>query len=309
MNELRLLVFTRFGVGIEDPLWFEHRIKLLAAITAPSLSTQDDQNFTWIVQTDDGLPKEISVRLWRLVTEVGIDSCVISTKRTRELFARAKQLTALESSTYSLSGRIDDDDGWHPETVGRIRGYASSWLSHNRGRPGAGWSFSRGLEWIMYDMKDFQSGRLLTAGVRDMYLPFTSISVFVLAGQDEHISALSAGHTAMRRFLADRSFDVSIVDTEGPMWLYSRHKQADSAVVKAQSALRQSSNGEIEQFGVDSTLLRDYRHYAASAPYVTEKGIMRQRRELTASLQDSPDDDEIKKRLHRLSVAVTKPAL
>jgi Putative rhamnosyl transferase len=49
---VELLVATRFGAGIKDPAGFDNRLVLLDVITAPSLLSQTDQGFRWVVFSD-----------------------------------------------------------------------------------------------------------------------------------------------------------------------------------------------------------------------------------------------------------------
>jgi Putative rhamnosyl transferase len=53
-----LLILTRFGLGVRDVAWLEHRATLVSSITAPSLFAQDDQSFRWVLLVDEDPPSD-----------------------------------------------------------------------------------------------------------------------------------------------------------------------------------------------------------------------------------------------------------
>src|SRR5690554_3549285 len=60
---LEHLVFSRFGVGIFDPVWLRHRLLLSRAMLLSSLRHQDELRFAFRIQVDSELPDEFAVEL------------------------------------------------------------------------------------------------------------------------------------------------------------------------------------------------------------------------------------------------------
>ena len=62
-----MFICTPFGIGVTDPAWYNHRLDLIAAITAPSLLAQEDQGFQWAVLVDPDLPTNVHQALTELL--------------------------------------------------------------------------------------------------------------------------------------------------------------------------------------------------------------------------------------------------
>lgn len=271
-----LLIATRFGIGINDPAWFDHRIALLSSITAPSLVAQDDQNFEWVVFTDAGLPRQVREKLEGVLADFGGRAFIDSGGHNADNFlALAESRGLVGADGYVFTGRIDDDDAWDRSTISAVRKRIAAWRERNDSTCGFCMTFETGLVWIMYDMIDVdhfqkkQSKVIRKASVRPYSYPFTSISGFVYSQLSDKLTSISTGHPKLGEFLAERNFAVEAIATDRPMWLYCRHKQTTSPIRR--SAEADSLNLTLaelkEHFGIDDLRARQYMERAYGYDY------------------------------------------
>ena len=292
----RMLVATRFGLGIQDPAWFDHRIAVMSAITAPSLMAQDDQEFDWGIFVTPRLPKEARWALEELVAPFDgrafIDSNGHSPKNLLEI---AVDRGAVHSSGHILTGRIDDDDAWTKETVGEVRARTASWLRQRNSAPGFGLTFEDGLVWVMYDMLDVAKLQLQgddairRASLRPYSCPFTSISGFVCSPLSHGLTPIAGSHSSVPNYLAAQGFEVNVVSTDEPMWLYCRHKQADSVIERVVDGDELEIDlGELSRkFGINETQVMHYIAQAKEHGYSTTKRIFERRGEIRNALKET----------------------
>jgi hypothetical protein len=257
-----LLVATRFGLGIRDPAWYEHRLALLAAITAPSLLAQEDENFLWTIFADTNIPAFALKELEALVAPFeGRASVRLGGHSPRSLVALARErcLVTSGSDGYLLTGRIDDDDAWDRRTVRMVRERVGRWDEEGKGL-GLALTFENGLVWLMYDMIDVDHREregttvIRHAALRPYRYPFTSISGFVYSSLGNGLTAISGSHARIPDIARDKGFDIEVISTGGePMWLYCRHKQATSPIHRAgrQEPLHLSLGEMSSKFGID----------------------------------------------------------
>lgn len=273
----RLLIGTRFGLQIQDPDWFEHRIALFSAITAPSMMAQEDQNFHWVLLVDRDLPSKARSALEDtlapfdgrafLHTQHGLSSA--------SLLALVEERGLIDRDGYILTGRIDDDDAWHKTTVGEVRRRVARWLDSKEDRRGFCMTFDDGLVWIMYDMTDVdqmrRQGVTVThkAAMRPFTSSFTSMSGFVCSHAADKMTSYSSKHSGLPGLLEDKGFAVEIVSTVEPMWLYTRHKQAAGSANKgsATAELNMGIDALSDRFGIDVACTHRYLTDADSYGY------------------------------------------
>lgn len=271
-----MLIATRFGLGINDPSWFDHRIVLLSSITAPSLLAQDDQNFEWAVFVDSGLPRDARNRLEMVLARFeGRAYMDTGGHHAANLLALAERRGLVSPDGHVFTGRIDDDDAWDRHTVSEVRRRLAAWRESGGSTRGFCMTFETGLVWIMYDMLDVhhfqrEGGKVVRkASVRPYSYPFTSISGFVYARLSDGLTSISTGHPKLGEFLAEREFSVESIATDRPMWLYCRHKQTTSPIRR--SVEIDSMNLTLadlrEGFGIDDVRVRQYTANAYSYDY------------------------------------------
>jgi putative rhamnosyltransferase len=288
-----MLITTRFGIGVRDLAWLDHRVTLISSITAPSLLAQDDRRFYWAIFTDPDLPPEVHGALEETLAPFEGRAFLVPGGRygTGSSLALAQELDIVGADEYVLTARIDDDDAWNRQVVGMVRQRAGEWIREQPKALGLGITFQDGLEWLMYDMVDvdaLQKGREVRrkAAIRPYIFPFLATSVFILSKLSDRVTALSASHSRMETWLAEKGYDVDIIATERPMWLYCRHKQAESG-------LQKSTNQDVEmtvadlamEFGLDEARTIRYLANADDYGYGISKRLLKQRGELQKKLK------------------------
>lgn len=304
----KLLVATRLGLGIRDPQWFDHRLTVMAAITAPSLLAQDDQEFEWGVFIGPDFPKAYRRVLDEIVAPFNGRAFVNSNGHSsKNLLDIAVEKKLVHSSGYLLTGRIDDDDAWARETVNMVRARVASWLSQRNPAAGLGLTFDNGLVWIMYDMLDVKHLQLQgddtvrRASLRRFVHPFTGISGFVCSHISDGMTSIVTGHQEVPDRLAEHRFEINVVTTPDPMWLYCRHKQSDSTVEKApkSDALEIKLDELNRLFGINATQAMHYIANEKRFGYSVGKGLAPQRGEFR---------EEIRRTRKRMSEPGLSPA-
>lgn len=312
----RLLIATRFGIGVSDNAWLRHRLQLMTAITAPSLASQTEQRFTWAILVDAALPDDIRQSLEALLAPFQSAWIVDAGEfpfSNRGLVSLTGALETQHRDGWILTGRLDDDDAWHRETVQRLYTELSAWSkSDARSHEGVGATFDHVLEWVMYDIVNV--GRLTGGSVsvnypvmRAVKEPFVGMSVFVLSQADRAVSARVTGHPDMREYLAGHGYDIKVIETQEPACLYARHKQANTAMGKGhRDAIEQDPDLErlTGWFGIDERRTRAYIDNADAVPYAFERYPNHRRRARTKELErireelEQTDDPRRRAHLH-----------
>lgn len=287
-----MLICTRFGLGVQDMRWFHHRLRLLEAITAPSLSAQTSQDFHWVIFVDPDLDLSVRRRLQKITVATPqahvLESSAFKPGTAVDLVKRF----GLSRDGYMLTARIDDDDAWSRDTVERVYSIAADWLVRYSGanHPGVGITFPAGYEWLISDTIDIDKRNLgkhviRRQSLRPYFNPFLSLSCFVLSAIDTQATSISTSHSRLAASLTDLGLDVLTERDESRMWLYTRHKQADSAIQKSADEPKAVNLLELEQrFGISADLVTDYIANANSFGYVTAKRSIAKRTALRREL-------------------------
>jgi hypothetical protein len=287
------------------------------AITLSSILRQTDQHFLWVIFVDSDLDSTIEMRLAELLKPLG-DKAVICKNMTCSDTA----LIALAGpSSYHIVSRLDDDDAWHVETISRVRRIVDDWLLRFHQRddiPGLGITFRFGYEWLMYDMLDVDKHekgvrKIHQKGVRDYHFDFLGMSCFILRRTAHKKPILQNAHTKIRAELEASGFHVRVEENTEPMWLYCRHKQADSSVNKARTELRPVDINDLSHlFGIDALKTRDYldnsdRHgYALKRVMDKRRTLLAERNAILTSLSGDTIDVSASKRLQDIAMEIEK---
>jgi Putative rhamnosyl transferase len=291
-----MLIATRFGIGISDSAWFEHRLALMSAITAPSLLAQDDQEFEWGIFVGPDLPEDARQGLEEVIAPFNGRAFIDSNDHTPDnLLNLAVERHLLHSSDYVLTGRIDDDDAWARTTVQKVRTYTADWLNGQPSAPGFGLTFENGLVWVMYDMLDVERLQAVgdhavrRASLRSYIYPWTSISEFVCSPLSIGMTPIKGSHAMVPEELAAEGFEVHVIASDEPMWLYCRHKQTDSGIERAtpHDELEISIHDLKRTFGIDDTRTKNYIGRAGRYGYATKKRLFDRRGELRNAFTDA----------------------
>lgn len=111
----RLVLVTRMGIGVFDPRWWEARLALFDAITAPSVATvAATRDVEWALLLDQDLPREIYGKLRDIMDKRGLStqarySWVPDHSYTREAM-RTGVLSAARPTERIWATLLDDDD-------------------------------------------------------------------------------------------------------------------------------------------------------------------------------------------------------
>jgi len=275
--------------------------------------SQEDQRFHWVILIDDGLPGDIHGQLEAVISPFGERAFLHQSRRRSavSLAAIAAERGLPGVGDYLLTGRIDDDDAWATSMVRAARQRAESWLEQEDRAPGLSFTFSEGLEWVMYEMLDVETLQdhgerfVHTPAIRHFSLPFISMSVFVCSHVSDGGTAMGAHSRVGERLEAEKGFATDVIWTKSPMWLCSRHKQAGSAIRKAQGPEVQLSLCELAaRFGIDEKAVQRYLDEADNHQYMLVKGLVGKRlallREWAEVCQEIEDPATAAARLPRL---------
>lgn len=268
---------------MKDLQWFEHRLVLLEAVTAASLAAQTDQDFHWAVFVDPDLDPGIRARLQAVVSKVPGGWIVDHVLHRAADVAQYADELGLARDGRILTGRLDDDDAIERHTVEKLHRLVDDWLREAPVEKSLAVTFRHGFEWIMYDMVDVlkeQKWNVSAPRRQGLYrydYPFHSLSVFALGPVKEKVTSITFGHATFAEYAEQRQMDVIIDDTPD-MWLYARHKQTDSSILKAKGDFLPVDYDDLERrFGVVADQVRAYVERADDVPYVVEKKAMGRR--------------------------------
>jgi hypothetical protein len=330
-TQAQMFIGTRFGIGVRDASWFEHRLALFAAVTAPSILAQEDQTFQWAIFVDSALPPFVRHELEEILRPFDGRAFIHVASRhgTDTVLPIAQERKMLDANGYLLTARIDDDDAWHVSTVGVVRERVAEWHQARR-NVGFGLCFENGLEWIMYDMVNIEQlqkkGERVTrrAAIRPFSFIFHSMSSFFYSRPlEDDISALSVPHSESAAALSDKGLSVEIVPNKQPMWLYCRHKQTVSEAGTRHDTLEGRVDKTLadlsREFGLDAAKTARYLSDAENYGYCLEKGNEHHRIMLARALEevqltlDNPKIDEnqrlrLEQEKSRLTELVTRSA-
>ncbi len=137
MAEFRHDLLTRFNAGlyrggtqlkVSPREWMEHRLRLFATITLPSIAGQSCRDFTWLVLMDRQTPAHDIRRLEAM-------GC----PNMRLIYPVPGQnpwLPGFAPGRYDLiTTRIDNDDALHRDTIGTIQ---NAWRAEHSRRTNPG---------------------------------------------------------------------------------------------------------------------------------------------------------------------------
>lgn len=310
----RLLLCTRFGIGVKDPAWFEHRFPLMEAITIPSLARQTRQDFDWCVFIDPDLDPRVRERLQRAIGPVPGARLVDRHPHTGKGLVTLGREMRVRHDGWILTGRIDDDDAWARDTVEQLYAHAGAWLEADPQGKGLAMTFPRGLEWLMYDLVDVDKllldrRMIRKQAARPYPYPFHSMSVFVLAPFASKVFALSAAHSRMADKAGELGLEVAHLCPDREMWLYARHKQALSSFNKAREPERPIDLAAFEaEFGIDAERAAAYIEAEAQYGYLVEKRADDRRNALARRIAEIDDQMATAPTMQRETLAIERAA-
>lgn len=290
-----MLLCTRYGVGIKDQAWFDHRVQVIGNITAPSLLSQTNRNFTWVIFVDPDMPAVARAQLEHIIAPFG-SKAVLYTEtplKNVSVAAVARKLGLVSPEGIMLTGRIDDDDAFAIETMQQVYDICAERLAAPEPLRAMAVTFDYGIEWVMYDIYDVDMknnrGRdvVRKAEVRPFHSIFMGDSVFMLSRAETGVTCFATGHGKIRDYMTENGYEVRVVSPDRPMWLYSRHKQVSTNLVHGiVTPLDLTIEDLGRMFGLDVAGVKAYIATADQYAYLLEKRTEHRRNVAIKALRD-----------------------
>lgn len=231
---LNVLVCTRFGVGVRDKLWLENRLELFESVTLPSISSQTSRDFLWHIFVGESPYPWVVDRIKYLLDKEGLAYYIHYSPQRNSIC-----LDVINSDCPNLQLFIDDDDAWNPNFVKFSINNAIQNLE--KGIDRAAWSWVKGVEFLPCELvdvdKSLKKGTKVNVPpfVRAFDKPFLTMSICVLTEAGYLTPKINSLHHKKCKNLLEDGFFVDEISSDGYMWLYFRHPQADSSILKSKS--------------------------------------------------------------------------
>lgn len=108
-------------IGI-DPAWLSHRFELFEKICLPSVASQSERNYHWILLVSDRTPPKFMARLMADLALVSSPSAILFVREYSEQFFNSAILSRLERAVDRVvSTRLDNDDAIARDYMARVR--------------------------------------------------------------------------------------------------------------------------------------------------------------------------------------------
>lgn len=257
-----VFISTRFGVGVTDEEWLNHRLRLFEAITAPSIRSQTFQDFVWNIFVGESVIPWVVIKLEELTKGIG----------AKVLIHKKSQSATVLNEVFSSYGKHeknvlflidDDDDAWRRDYIAEALANSDKAFEYS---DKSCFTFPVGYEWLVADSIDIdalqqKNLRLLRpASIRRYVRPFLTMSCIFFFKGSIH-KDFGSVHSSKGDALKDVGYQIYECSSEEPMWLYVRHKQADSALVKAgpEPSLALDLTTLENNFGINAHLVTRYR--------------------------------------------------
>lgn len=241
--------YTRFGIGVADPQWWQYRLRLFQSVTFPSIERHLSPTTEWVIAVDASMDR--AYREW-------LAQIIESTSKSRHI--RVEPVTVLSEAPYRLHlvaiahrevriVRIDDDDA-----------IASNYFDLIPASPG--------LHTLPLGYEAAIAERVMRVARR----PFLSLNT-VFHGDSALTEDFSRmGHHRMKEWADLQGLPVTEVNTPHKAYIYARHKQSDSTFGAVRSSINKDPKKETltrfarDNFGFDEHLFEEWRQHAAGAP-------------------------------------------
>lgn len=217
MNVVQVIAL-RFGIGVFDPRWLDHRLALFRATMAPALLAQAGVPFHVGVQIDRRLPQEYKDSLADLMRDIPgatLRPIDLHSDRGADHQSHLAEVCETENATHFLSTRCDDDDAVTPGAFKVVQERAVELLE--RGVPRAVIAIRHGLRCAIAQRLGFWENHKANG-----------IGLSVLQPEESNTTIYSASHVRLPELAADRGWEMSYIEKDAARWLYVNHKLSDS---------------------------------------------------------------------------------
>lgn len=240
-------VAMRFGIGIYDEAWLEHRLALLRATMLPSLRAQSAK-FFFTVFMDDNHPIILKNAVLEVVSQLD-NSEVKFVQLLRDCKDAHRQdieeKCAELGLEYFISTRVDDDDALTGGAMEAIQRRAERMLAV--GQVPAGIAVRSGLQYL-------PSGNV---GVWQEHGSIAiGLSVLGRSG-DPGLHAFGFNHMKMKAVMEARGGKTAYLDRKEACWMYTLHKYSDTRFVEKSERVLGNPDKvylapeELSSFGLD----------------------------------------------------------
>lgn len=267
-----VIIATRFGIGVEDNRWLEHRLSLWKAVTLPSISQQTYSAWHWLLFVGDRSPDWFCKAAAEAAAPIASKVSFVRSHADTEYVEQAAKEMGGGPAVLAL---IDDDDAWRFDYLQSAVAAAGTTMPAMRDSV---ISFDLGLEYIVEDMvdRDLQAkgrpaGRSIEARLYRPPGAFHSMSILIASGKGKFPKESFSAHGSKGASLAKIGFERRVISTSAPMWLYVRHRQADSGIRKAWSEGFHPSPRLLGDFGLKEEALTEYRSSAWRSGYAVKR--------------------------------------
>lgn len=287
-----LFIFTRLGVGVKDPHWFESRLKFFEAITASSVSSQTYQNFQWFIFVGDDPFEFVVDQLMLVASKLGERINIIRSAQTPSSINRV--IEENKKSRFLITALLDDDDAWDTSLLKTIVSDCHGF--YKAGIERVGFTYPYGYEWLyadLIDIDELHKGKKIVrkAGCYGYLRPFLTMTSFTFSIDETNLSFIGGMHSSKGEILQKYNFEKIVMESDFPAWLYFRHQQADSAIHKAHQfpKLKISTEQICSKFGLNYELVGAIQANSENVPYA-QKRILKNADKSSLLFRVSPDE-------------------
>lgn len=235
---MNFIVFTRFGLYVDQKDWYRHQVDVFYKYLYPSLKYQTDQDFTLILGYDEYTPNDVVDDLEAKLELCGFHYHLVRYKRKEQ--GRFPKMGSLEwlyeealdkigrknlfdsADEYYISASIDADDAWDKELVSFVKAFfserskeikVSEEKQHYQNSPSGGAVLTLPVGYFFFE----DSKSLI-----EVEYPYASLNNFVVTRLYSGVSCFSLAHPNWQR--GDKVFGMVSYKPSGlrPMWFHSK---------------------------------------------------------------------------------------
>lgn len=299
VREVPTVAVTRCGIGVFDKKWWAARLRLLKAITVPSLSRFKGQNFTWFIVLDSAIPNQVYEELHSIVSDAAQNFVrfvfVESNTQTRDAIMNAAKAVVPPSKRVAVL-RIDDDDAIASDFFENV----FDEIAKEPEQP-AVISMAKGYA---LDAPEQEVGDLTYASHPCNTVFYGTLTELDKVMFQNHVKWLSVAKRLGYRAVAS--------DVGSPQFLYTYHKQADGSYEKRVGGIeswRKVSAADVERFGIDLEALREWVDLQASMPATIGLTWRRAQGELWKMEQLKTSMKQLKREIVKTNSSIFDPAV